>query len=92
MALVKILNSDQLKKIASKGQDTDVAQFFYDEDKRVQLVMKRPPEVMDVPQRKQKGSIRLNKHKTVPLNPDKKHLLRSQKKWIEPIKQFIITG
>ena len=70
MALVEVLDADTFQKIGKKRQDTDVAAFFYDENKRTQLIMKRPPEVMDVPKINQPGSIRLNKHKTVPLNLD----------------------
>ncbi len=70
MALVKVLDLALLKKVGSRGQGTGVADFFYDKSKCVRLVMTRPPEVMTIPQKKQKGSIRLNKHKTIPLNPD----------------------
>ena len=70
MALVKILDAEIFQKIGQERQDTDLACFFYDEKKRTQLIMKNSPEIMDIPEHQTPGSIRINKHKTVPLNPD----------------------
>lgn len=68
--LVKILDSDVFQKIGRPCSETDAARFLYDEGKRVQLLMINSPEVMDPPKPNRPGSIRLNNHKTVPLNPD----------------------
>ncbi len=70
MALVSILDSDTLKRIGSTCQKTDIASFLYGQEKCVQLIMTRSPEVMHLPKGDQAGTIRINKHKTVPLNPD----------------------
>ena len=63
--LVKIMDFDD-----KQAQGTDVACFFYDESKCTQLVMMRSPELMRSPKNQQPGTIRINKHKTVPLNQD----------------------
>ncbi len=63
--LVKVMDSND-----KQAQGTDVACFFYDESKCTQLVMTRPAEIMRSSKNQKPGAIRINKHKTIPLNPD----------------------